>query len=100
MGGPVFGVAGRWWRARRPAPRPAIALGLLGGALVGEGIYLVACCSRIQTAGLVMFAAGLIAPFALGRSVRERLVGFAIMVPLVAVALGVYQVINWVFLQS
>ena len=100
VGGPVFGVAGRWWRARRPAPRPAIALGLLGAALVGEGIYLAACCSRIKAAGFVMIAAGLVVPFVLGRSARERVIAFAIMVPLVAVALGVYQVINWVFLQG
>jgi hypothetical protein len=100
VGGPVFGVAGRWWRSRRPAPRPAIALGLLGAALVGEGVYLAACCSRIKTAGFVMIAAGMIAPFALGRSARERLVGFALMVPLVAIALGVYQAINWVFLHG
>jgi hypothetical protein len=100
VGGPVFGVAGRWWRSHRPAPRPSIALALLGGALVGEGLYLTMCCSRFKTAGLVMFAAGLMVPLALGRSTRERLIAFALMVPLVVVAFGAYRAINWAFLHG
>jgi hypothetical protein len=98
VGGPVFGVAGRWWRAGRP-PRPAIGLGLLGGVLVAEGIYDVTSISNIRTAGWIMLAIGLIAPVALGRSARERLLAFVAMVPVVLITWGVYAAINRSFIS-
>lgn len=96
VGGPVYGVAGRWWRDERPTRR-AIAVALLGGILVAEGLYDVVTIRRIRTAGWAMIAAGLAAPIVLGRSARERLTMLAAMVPVVLVAFGAYRLINWSF---
>ena len=96
VGGPVFGVAGRWWRAEEP-PRSSIALGVLGGVFVAEGLYDVATLANVRTAGWVMLSVGLLLPIALGRSARQRLLGLAAMLPVVVVTFGVYQVINWSF---
>ena len=96
VGGPVFGVAGRWWRAAEP-PRPSIALGLLGGVFVAEGLYDVATLANVRTAGWVMLSVGLLLPVALERSARQRLLGLAAMLPIVVVTFGAYQVINWSF---
>jgi hypothetical protein len=87
VGGPVFGVAGRWWRGRS-APRAGIALGLLGGVLVAEGVYDVTAIT-----------VGLLVPLALGRSNGERLLAFGIMVPVVAITLGVYAILNRSFIS-
>ena len=85
------GVAGRWWRTRS-APRTGIAL--LGGVFVAEGVYDVTTIPHIRPAGLVMLAAGLVLPLALGRSASERLLAFGVMLPVVAITLGAYAVIN------
>lgn len=92
-GGPVFGIAGSWWRARR-GWRHVAALALLGGVLIAEGIYLLA---RVQTqgrAGWVEIVAGLLVPLLLGRTARDRLLGLAGL-PLVALlAYAVYLILN------
>ena len=98
VGGPVFGVAGRWWRGRS-APRTGIALGLLGGVFVAEGVYDVTTIPHIRTAGWVMLTVGLVVPLALGRSTDERLLAFGTMVPVVAITLGVYAIINRSFIS-
>jgi len=94
----VFGVAGRWWRGRS-SPRTGIALGLLGGVFVAEGVYDVTTIPHIRTAGWVMLTVGLVVPLALGHSTRERLLAFGIMVPVVGITLGVYAIINRSFIS-
>jgi Family of unknown function (DUF6518) len=98
VGGPVFGVAGRWWRARS-TPRTGIALGVLGGVFVAEGLYDVTTIPDISRAGWVMLAVGLVVPLALGRSAGERLLALGVMVPVAAITLGVYAIINRTFIS-
>jgi hypothetical protein len=98
VGGPVFGIAGRWWR-REPFLKRVIALGLLGGVLVSEGLTDLRYIPRIRTAGWVMLVVGLMVPLVLGRSWRERLFGLAAMVPVALVTFGVYQMINWTLMN-
>jgi Family of unknown function (DUF6518) len=97
-GGPVYGVAGRWWRGARPALRWK-ALGLVGGASLAEGL------SRLRAghdgaAGWAMVAAGALLPIVLGRSARDRVVGLAATVPVVLLTAIAYAAINWAFLHS
>jgi hypothetical protein len=98
VGGPVFGIAGRWWR-REPSAKRAIAIGLLSGVFVAEGLTDVRYVPTVRTAGWVLFAVGLTIPIVLGRSSSERLLGLATMVPVALVTFGVYQVINWSFVN-
>ena len=98
IGGPVFGIAGRWWR-REPFIRRVIALGLLSGVFVAEGLNDVRYVPTVRTAGWALLVTGLLIPLVLGRSSRERLLGLAAMVPVALVTFGVYQVINWSFVN-
>jgi hypothetical protein len=98
VGGPVYGVAGRWWRGTR-SWKAWVGLALLGGAFLAEG------ASRLRLghgdpAGWGMLLAGLVIPLVLGRSTRERLFGLILMVPVVAATAIAYAVINWAFLHS
>ena len=98
VGGPVFGVAGRWWR-RESSSKRVIAIGLLGGVFVAEGINDVRYIPTVRTAGWVLLAVGLLVPWVLGRSWRERLLGLAAMVPVALVTFGAHQLINWSFVN-
>lgn len=98
VGGPVFGIAGRWWR-RESALKRVIALGLLSGVFVAEGLTDVRFIPTVRTAGWVLLAVGLLVPLVLGRSWRERLYGYAAMVPVALVTFGAYQAINWSFVN-
>jgi uncharacterized membrane protein (DUF441 family) len=67
--------------------------------LVAEGVYDVTAIPHIRTAGWVMLTVGLLVPLALGRSNGERLLAFGIMVPVVAITLGVYAILNRSFIS-
>ena len=98
IGGPVFGLAGRWWR-RGSITKRVIALGLLSGVFVAEGLNDVRYVPTVRSAGWVLLMVGLLVPMVLGRSWRERLLGLVAMLPVALVTLGAYQVINWSFVN-
>jgi len=79
IGGPLFGHLGQWWRDGSFWQRVAAAA-LLGGVFVAEGARL----SRIvppeyASAGWGGIVIGLLIPLLIGRTNRERLVGFLAM---------------------
>ena len=94
----MFGIAGRWWR-RESFRKRIIALGLLSGVFVAEGLSDVRYVPSVRTAGWVLIVVGLLVPLVLGRSWRERLYGYAAMVPVALVTFGAYRVINWSFVN-
>jgi hypothetical protein len=90
VGGPLFGVAGYWWRGAhgwRDAQawgqwRRAVGAGLLGAVIVAEGLYLLQIVpADDRPAGWVEVAVGLIVPLLLGRSTRDRLLGLLALLP-------------------
>ena len=94
VAGPLYGVAGRWWRSDRRALR-VFGVALLGGVLVAEGLYIVLVL-RYYWSGCTMVAAGVIAAFLLAR--RGDRLRTLLAVPLPAVAAGaVYAVLSWLF---
>ena len=98
VGGPVYGLAGRWWRRGRTW-RTWVALGLLGGAFLAEG------AARLHAggdgaAGWTMVGVGFALPLLLGHSARERAFGLGATVPVVVLTAVAYAVINWAFLHS
>ena len=98
VAGSVYGVAGRWWRSRGTRAR-VLALGLLGGAFLAEGVSrLVQIHDR--PAGWAMVAAGCLLPLVLGRSNTERLLGILVTVPVALLTIGAYGVSNLVFLRA
>ena len=82
VGGPVFGVAGRWWRGERPWPR-ATATALLGAAAIAEGAYL-SMIPTVATAAPIFVIAGVAIPIVLGRGRDDRVRGLLLLVPCVA----------------
>jgi hypothetical protein len=97
VGGPVFGVAGRWLES--PVfGRCATSLALLGGVFLAEGLVRVLYLDDDAALGCVMVAAGLMLPIVIGRSWRER--GFALLAQpvVVALTLGAGALIDRLFL--
>jgi hypothetical protein len=87
VAGPVFGVAGAWWRGP-VAWRRIAGLALLGGLFVAEGV-LRATTLPDKPAGWIMVALGLVFPLALGHGGREKLYSLLGVVPAVGLALAV-----------
>ncbi len=84
VGGPVFGLAGRWWRDVH-RPRRVLALALLGGVFIAEGAYTLLVNPHLSV-GWPLITAGVAAPLVVGRSAGDRLWALAALVP--AAALG------------
>jgi len=88
VGGPVFGVAGRTWRADPDHRHRAAAIGLLAAVFIAEGVYLVTILPEpLVGMGFVVVGAGI--PPVLGRSRQDRLGGYVATVPMLVLgALG------------
>ena len=84
VGGPVFGVAGHWWRGPVHRRR-AIAIGLLAAVAIAEGAYNVLVVDH-ATVGTAFIVFGLLVPLVFGRSRNDRLGGYVALVP--ALVLG------------
>ena len=84
IAGPVFGVAGNWWRETVDW-RHIVALALLGGVLIGEGVYLLVEVRTQGNAGWVEIVVGVLVPLLLGKTKRAR-VAALLLVIVVAVA--------------
>ncbi|MFI5916895.1 DUF6518 family protein [Dactylosporangium sp. NPDC051541] len=90
--GPLFATAGAWWRDPRRARR-VVALCLLGGVFVAEGAYLLAS-HRPPAEALLVSAAGVLVPLALGRGARDRLFGVMGLLPAAVAGFGGYLVLD------
>jgi hypothetical protein len=82
VGGPVFGVAGRWWRGDGPWLR-ATGPALLGASAIAEGVYL-AGVPTVASAGPLFVVAGLSVPVLLGRRRDDRIRGLVLLLPCIA----------------
>ena len=93
IGGPVYGLAGRWWRVG-PESRRVLAIGLMGGILAAEGVSTVMRIPDMATVGWVEFVAGIALTLALGRSMRERLLGLAVVPVIVLAGVLAYAILD------
>ncbi len=92
IAGPLYGVAGRWWRDDRRAFRVS-GVALLGGVLLAEGLYIVLVL-RYYWSGSTMIVAAVIAAILLAQ--RNDRLRTLLVLPLPAVAAGaVYALLNW-----
>ena len=79
VGGPVFGIAGHWWRGPVHRRR-AIALGLLAAVAIAEGAYNILVVDHASV-GVALIAVGLLVPLVFGRSRDDRLGGYVALLP-------------------
>jgi hypothetical protein len=93
VGGPVYGMAGWWWRGDRPWRRIA-AIALLGGVFTAEGLDRVLRTTLVREPGWAMLALGIAIPLLLGRTTRERFWSLVAELPVILAALGVYRIVN------
>ncbi len=93
VGGPVYGLAGRWWRVDSGVRR-IVAIGLAGGILAAEGISTLIRIPELAFVGWIEVIVGVLLSLALGRTWRER--GWALVVVVVVILLGVaaYELID------
>ncbi|MEU4391075.1 DUF6518 family protein [Kribbella sp. NPDC023855] len=117
VGGPVFGVAGSWWSAGGAVrstgswwsagggrlrsegrlwqlSRPVVAVALLSGAFLAEGIYFLGQVENKQASGLVEIVLAVLAPMMLARTNRDRLTGLLLLLPLGLLGMAFYRLLN------
>lgn len=97
VGGPVFGIAGRRWRADAGRSR-VVAIALLGAVYVAEGAYTLWAIPDLWRAGAVEVVLGVAVPVLLGRGRHERSTGLALLAALAIVGLLALGVIDRLFL--
>jgi hypothetical protein len=117
VGGPVFGVAGSWWSAGGAVrstvswwsagggrlrsegrlwqlSRPVVAVALLSGAFLAEGIYFLGQVENKHASGLVEIVLAVLAPMMLARTNRDRLTGLLLLLPLGLLGMAFYRLLN------
>ncbi len=99
VAGPIFGVAGSWWR-HEDCRRRFASPGLLGGVFVAEGLDRLITLQQVVPA-IVGCSIGAVVPLLLGSTWRDRLWGLLAVVLFAAVGLVAFllggQLINWGF---
>lgn len=117
VGGPVFGVAGSWWRAGGEVgstggwwstgvesnrsetrlwhvSRPVVAVALLSAVLLAEGIYLLWHVENRHASGRLEVIAAIFAPISLSWSTRDRVTGLLLLAPLAVIGIAFYGLLN------
>ena len=91
-GGPVYGLAGRWWR-RGVDARHVIGLALMGGVFMAEGVFTLIHNPRLPIVGWVPVALGVLFAVALARTSRDRILGLVALPVVAALAMVAYAAI-------
>lgn len=91
VAGPIFGIAGSWWRHEQRPIRRIIAVALLGGVFITEGLYLMISLGYPAKAA-IMLTLGVLTPL-LQRTAADRRRSFAGLVPVTALGLLAYWAI-------
>ena len=94
VGGPVYGIAGRWWRDVLPVRR-SIAIGLAGGIVSGEGASTLIRIPDLARVGWIELGVGVVVVLLLGRSWRDRAGGLIVLPVVIALVVVAYQVLDW-----
>lgn len=96
VGGPVFGVAGRW-RATGSERRAMLGVALLGGVYLAEGIFTLWQVPHMALAGWLSVLVGVVITLLLPRDRDARLPTVVLVVPLAAIGVVGYALIDLVF---
>jgi hypothetical protein len=91
-GGPVYGLAGHWWRTGS-GTRHVVGLALMGGVFIAEGVFTLIHAPLLPIVGWVAVAVGAIFTVALARSTRDRLLGLVALPIVTGLALVAYTAI-------
>jgi hypothetical protein len=92
VGGPVFGLAGQWWRHPTGSWRHATSAALMGGVFIAEGWYLLTIIQDML-AGWVSIVIGVLFAILLPRSWKDRFHSLAALVPIVLLGIGAFALL-------
>jgi hypothetical protein len=92
MGGPLYGLAGHWWRVG-PGMRHVVGLALMGGVFIAEGIFTLVHDPLVAVVGWVAVGIGALFTIALARSARDRVLGLVALPIVTGLALVAYTAI-------
>ena len=91
-GGPLYGLAGHWWR-RGPGARHVVGLALMGGVFIAEGVFTLLHDPLVPIVGWVAVGVGALFTIALARSTRDRLLGLVALPVVAGLAVVAYTAI-------
>jgi hypothetical protein len=91
-GGPVYGLAGYWWRHGLGVWRE-VGLALMGGVFIAEGVFTLIHDPRLPIVGWVAVGLGATFAITLARSSADRRLGFVMLPIVTALALVAYTTI-------
>jgi hypothetical protein len=91
VAGPIFGLAGTWWR-HGAGRRPILGVGMLGGVFGMDGLWHLTVLHHVDS-GSAFCAAAVVVTLALGRTWRERLLGLLVAAMLAPLAVTVLSIV-------
>ncbi len=89
VGGPIFGLAGQWWRYHADSWRHALSAALMGGVFIAEGWYILTI-NQDALAGWVSIAIGGLLAIFLPRSWKDRTRSLAAFIPIVLLGIAAF----------
>jgi hypothetical protein len=92
IGGPLYGLAGHWWRTGSGV-RHAAGLALMGGVFIAEGVFALLHDPLLPSVGWIAVGIGAVFTIALARSTRDRLLGLIALPVVTGLALIAYTAI-------
>lgn len=96
VGGPVFGLAGRW-RGSATGSRPVVGVALLGAVYVAEGAWTLLVVPHMALAGWVSIVVGVALTIVLVPDRREIPRALVLLVPFALVGVAGYAAVDRVF---
>lgn len=92
VGGPVFGLAGQWWRYTIGSWRHATSAALMGGVFIAEGWYMLTIIQD-TLAGWVSMVIGMLFAILLPHSWKDRFRSLAALIPIVLLGMGAFALL-------
>ncbi len=92
VGGPIFGLAGQWWRYAASSWHKAISAALLGGVFIAEGWYMLVYIQD-TLAGWVSIIIGGILVILLPRTWQARSKALIALIPISLLGIGAYALL-------
>jgi hypothetical protein len=94
VSGPLFGLAGLWWRSLTSSWRHAAGAALMGGVFIAEGWYWLTIIQD-SVAGWVSIVIGVFLAILLPRSWKDRFRSLAALTPIALLGIGAFALLPY-----
>jgi hypothetical protein len=93
VGGPIFGLAGQWWRWNSDSWSQAISSALMGGVFIAEGWFMLTV-NQDALAGWVSIAIGGLLAILLPATWPSRFRSLAALIPIVLLGIAAFALVG------